>query len=412
MSNDNTLPKLKQDEYDARIAVERLRRQVFSQPDPSAADALTAQLRDAEETLRKIEQAITAATDPLKAGAIISRRRAPGLLGPETTGLDARVQLRMAQVPTATCHLFDPEQTPLLTCTVSNVSANTTKRLRVSAFVDGYSATSIATVELKPAKEFSFNLFPTFFPERIRTLNELTRATLNVMLEDMDTGKPELHATYPIWLLARTTAPLAVKDPMTGGWQDMTRYLGAFVTPNAPAIMTFLRKAADRHPSHALAGYQGDKPNVVAQVKAIYEALQADASISYVNSVVDFSPDLGSSNQRVRLPSESLADREANCIDGTVLFASLLEAVSLSPALVIVPGHAFVGWEPWSNKGGDWQFLETTMIHDFPYDDAFASAQKTAANYKSLGETLKDPTMFRLLPLRDLRSQYNITPMG
>ena len=45
------------------------------------------------------------------------------------------------------------------------------------------------------------------------------------------------------------------------------------------------------------------------------------------------------------LPRESLADKEANCINGTVLFASLLEGISMSPAIVLVPGHAFLAWE-------------------------------------------------------------------
>ena len=62
-------------------------------------------------------------------------------------------------------------------------------------------------------------------------------------------------------------------------------------------------------------------------------------------SVLAFNPDHGTANQWVRLPRETLADHTANCLDGAVLFANLLEAVSLSPALVIVPSHAFVGWQ-------------------------------------------------------------------
>ncbi len=46
--------------------------------------------------------------------------------------------------------------------------------------------------------------------------------------------------------------------------------------------------------------------------------------------------------------------------------ASLLEAASLQPAIVLVPGHAFVGWETWEGTD-EWDYLETTMIatHDF-----------------------------------------------
>ena len=34
-------------------------------------------------------------------------------------------------------------------------------------------------------------------------------------LEDLDSGKIELHRTEPVWLLARTTVPLSVRDPST-----------------------------------------------------------------------------------------------------------------------------------------------------------------------------------------------------
>ena len=69
-----------------------------------------------------------------------------------------------------------------------------------------------------------------------------------------------------------------------------------------------------------------------APVKAIYDALQTKANIKYVNSTVDFNPDETAKTQRVRLPRETLKERQANCIDGALLFASLLEAISLNPA--------------------------------------------------------------------------------
>jgi hypothetical protein len=112
----------------------------------------------------------------------------------------------------------------------------------------------------------------------------------------------------------------------------------------------------------------------------------------------------------VCLPRESLADREANCIDGTVLVASLLEAMSMSPAIVIVPGHAFVGWET-SPGSGEWRHLETTMIGTAPFEEACLSGERTAERYRDLRDRTGDPLRFRLWPLRTLRSEERITPM-
>ena len=85
-----------------------------------------------------------------------------------------------------------------------------------------------------------------------------------------------------------------------------------------------------------------------------------------MDSVIDFGTRPGQITPRTRLPRESLRHKSTNCIDGTVLMASLLEAASLQPAIVLVPGHAFVAWETWDGTD-EWDYLETTMIasHDF-----------------------------------------------
>ena len=398
MSPENDLPALKSARYQQNLVVNQLRRQVFRQPDPTADDGPMAELQAAEAELIRLEKAVAAASQA-------AGQRA-GLGGAATTGLEARVELRMAQVPSSFYHLLDPEVNPLLTCTVTNASAEI-RRLRVIAQIEGYSARAIGSAELDPGVEESFDLLPTMFPEAVKKLTELTRATLNVLIEDLDSGKAEIHRTYPIWLLAHNTAPLAVQDPQTETWNDMTLYLGAFVTPNAEKIMEFLNQAVEFHPEKRFIGYQGKAEQVGPQVKALYDA-QKNYGINYIHSVIDFSPDTGSANQRVRLPRQSLHNRSANCIDGTVLFASLLEAVSLSPAIVIIPGHAFLAWE--TGAGNDqWQYLETTMIANFDFEAAVSSATQTASQWQAMAA--EDPARFRLHPLRVLRTEYGITPM-
>jgi len=416
----NNLDALRNREYRLQIRVTKLRRQVFEQTDPTASQTLLDELRMGEKELAEVEKlrAAAQAADDNNNGTIINRKTDTHLLGPETTGLDSRLQLRMSQIPTAIYHLLDPQTDPLMTCSLDNVSPRT-RRIRITSYIDGYSSHAVDTIELEAQSKHEFRQSPTLFPQRIRNVTELTRATLNVKLEDLD-GDPggvsraiwtELHKTYPLWLLARTTAPLAVPDPTTGKLRDMTRYFGAFVTPNAPSLMSFLRIAADAHPDKRLVGYQGDKAaGVRSQVKALFEALKTSGNITYVNSVIAFSPEEGPSTQRVRLPRESLRDSQANCIDGTVLFASLLEGISLNPAIVVVPGHAFVGWETW-DESGEWEYLETTMIGSHDFDAARQSGTSTAGFYQELAKETDNPNKFRHWSLRDLRATHRITPM-
>jgi len=324
--------------------------------------------------------------------------------GSATTGLAVTVRLKLAHVPTGIYHLLNPLDHPLLTCEVSNTSGQT-RRLRVTSYIEGYSAQAIDTIELPANASGEITQLPTLFPERLRDLHELTRATLNLLVDDLD-GKIEIHQTAPIWLLARNAAPLYVRDPATDGWQNLTRYLGAFVTPNEPSVMAFLRKAAARHEQGQLFGYQEGRA-VEAQVRAIYTALQADAGITYVNSTVNFNPDQSARSQRVRLPRQSLAEQQANCIDGVLLFASLLEAASLSPALVIIPGHALVAWET-GKKSGHWEYIETTKIGKASFDEARTLGQEQAAAFAGLPSASQS---FIRWPLRELRTVYGITPL-
>jgi len=136
----------------------------------------------------------------------------------------------------------------------------------------------------------------------------------------------------------------------------------------------------------------------------MYEALVAHR-ITYVNSIITFTADPSTFNQRVRLPRETLANRSANCIDGTLLLASLLEAVSLNPAIVIIPGHAFLAWET-ARDSNTWRHLETTLLSSASFEEACESAEQTFAEWKAADT---DGTLVKRRSLRDLRAA-GITP--
>ena len=96
--------------------------------------------------------------------------------------------------------------------------------------------------------------------------------------------------------------------------------------------------------------------------------------------------------------------RSANCIDGTVLFASLLESASLHAAIVLIPGHAFVGWEKW--RGSDeWDYLETTMIDSHDFEAARLRAHKLFQSSAEEDLAGDDGPIPRVLKLNDLRAR-------
>jgi hypothetical protein len=399
-------------EYRQRRKVALLRQRLYAQPDPSASTKLTNALMKAEAELHRVEKALRQQERVKGRGVLLDTGEEgtkPGgiLMGRDTTGVDVQVLLRMSHVPTGIVHLLDAERTPLVSFAIKYVG-RTHVRLRLTSLVEGYSAHAVDTVELKTDGSVEIRQLPTFFADRLESIREMTRATLHIKIDDLD-GKTEQESTFPIWLLARTSAYNGVEDPSNGEWVDLSPYYGAWVTPNAPEVMAVLRRAADLHPEQNIVGYQVDASGVEEQVKALFNALKVEG-IVYINSVLSFGATKGEYMQRVRLPRESLATQSANCIDGTVLMASLLEAASLNPGLVLVPGHAFLAWET-QDASGEWDFLETTMIGSHDFAAAHDSGKGTAKHYQSLADHTGDSYYFTLLSLPELRAQYGIFPM-
>ena len=440
--SDTELDDLYAEQYEQTLVVQRLRHEVDeARDDPEKMIALADELTKAEDRLYALQQEIKEAEQARDAAEKAAaeaeeavpktfapgeaetsrttrsgrRKRGPLSTGHEVqryrfTGLGIDLRVHLPQAPTAIYHLLDPEEDPLISCTLTNTArrGRSSRRLLVRAWIEGYSAEAVQTVEVAPDAPVTVRLLPPLFPERVEKINALTRAMLHVVVEDIDKGRQiEQYVTEPIWLLSKTSAPQAVKDPVTGKWNDLTRYLGAYVTPGEPSIMRFLRKVAARHPNGQLVGYQSE---VESQAKAIYDALKEDAKIAYVDSLLDFNPEKSMRSQRVRLPRESLKNGSANCIDGVLLFASLLEGASINPCIALVPGHAFVGWETGRNND-DWQYLETTMIQSHDFYKALEIGNRRAATYIQRFDSTGDPAWFRQHSLRKLRGKYNILPM-
>lgn len=127
------------------------------------------------------------------------------------------------------------------------------------------------------------------------------------------------------------------------GTTVMPQSLASFVTPNHPAVNRIVVEAAkilkEMTGSSTLAEYQtGNSTDVMLQIAAVYAALHNE-SIVYRALPASFEK----VGQRVTLPEQVLSAKLGNCIELTLLFASVLEAIGINPAVVIQSGHAFLG---------------------------------------------------------------------
>jgi hypothetical protein len=135
----------------------------------------------------------------------------------------------------------------------------------------------------------------------------------------------------------------------------------AYVNENHPQIDQVLKEAKATGLCDSFAGYQGSEQDVMRQVNAIWVALQR-RGITY-SSITNTTPNKGVYAQHVRFLDESINMTQANCVDGSVLMASVLKKIEIKIALVLVPNHcylAFYSHDP--AKGGKLYGVETTML--------------------------------------------------
>jgi hypothetical protein len=402
----------------------RIRGLILQMNQSDGGESLDALVKELAEAKRQLAEMMKSAPAAPARGEEASKKSVGVMLGPGTTQLEVVRAIKLQPVPTGIYHLLNPETDPLLTVTVTTLT-NDARRLCVTSYIEGLSARAIQTVEFnrnEVKKPKTIPMLPSLLPDQARRITEIQRATLHIVVEifgstmnaqtrqDNWASLVESHDTHSIVMLSRNSGFNAVEDPETGRRRDLTRYYGAWVTPHVEPVQALVRRAADRVPDRRIAGYQGRRnpERTAEQVRALFETLKAEG-LSYVDSVIDFGAGPGQLTQRTRLPRESLRHKSANCIDGTVLMASLLEAASLQPAIVLVPGHAFVAWETWDGTD-EWDYLETTMISSHDFDAARQKARSLFEKYSAEDLETDDGPMLRVLKLNELRSQ-GIWPM-
>ena len=281
---------------------------------------------------------------------------------------------------------------------------NKPRILRVEAQIPGVTEAAIRNVTLLGGAQREVvylvpQLATSFAAASVRSEQP---AQLHLKINDGD--KVLYEDTLSIALLPRDSLPL-FREIGTDITKMTPEYIGAWITPNARAVDGFLTAAKQRHPQKMFAGEQA---GTVPQVKAIFEELKARGVTYVMDPTVN--TDLVKV-QRTRLPTEVLESTNAQCLEGTILFATLLESIGLRPIIVIVPGHAYVGWHATRADGvkpdADRLFLETTMVGNATFEQALKTAMTRTASELKTGNVARGTS--QLIELTALR-QGGIKP--
>jgi hypothetical protein len=150
-------------------------------------------------------------------------------------------------------------------------------------------------------------------------------------------------------------------DPKDGEYTDTTWLYTAYVNEDHPWVDGILKDALATGVVEDFTGYQSHDPEeVMKQVYAVWRVFQ-NRGIRYSDISTVSAQKKSIVSQHVRFLDECLDRRQANCIDGTVMFASVLRKIGIQTHIVTIPGHAFLTFRP--NKDADDEVgLETTLL--------------------------------------------------
>ena len=233
-------------------------------------------------------------------------------------------------------------------------------RVHVEIKIEGLTQESALDVTLAKAGE-QYRIAPLlrYDYSRLARIDQSIPATVTyaVRMNGVDLGQK----TVPIRVRSVNDVPFMVVSPH-GEQQDLSFLFAGFVNESHPFVETVLQQALHWRAINSFTGYQRGPQEVRLQVFALWNVLQRNQlHYSDITTSSAASPSGHVYSQAVRFIDQSVKTQQANCVDGSVLFASLLYKIGIHPVLVLKPGHMFVGYYL-DNGHKQMEFLETTML--------------------------------------------------
>jgi hypothetical protein len=289
---------------------------------------------------------------------------------------------------------------------VSNL-APSDRQFRVDAEIEAVTQRVTKVVTVPKGSRLSVDivpaLLPGFDPALVRS-DMRTQLTITLTALETSGDRVAYDETFPVRVLPREMLPLQVR---TG--EDTTEpayiYLAAWMTPKAKLVEEVVADAK-KH-AHGTSFSTKAGADLEPIVKAIFEELKT-RGVSF-GMEANCTPGIGTI-QKTRLPTDVLGSTKAQCLEGPILFATLLEALNVPALIVLTPVHAWVGWEPKqedpkSKSHTGRRFIDTTGVHDFKAAlDAGKAAYEAEERYKHF-----DQDVSRIVDIKSLR-KLGVTP--
>ena len=268
-------------------------------------------------------------------------------------------------------HLGDPQG--LLGVRITSPAADTPIKvtvecddfLRPSVF-SGVLAESDVEYEITPSIKYDYAKLATY--RQSTPTSVVFRVQLGDELEEEQTVVCTVHSVNDCPFMIRHGEEIV----------DISFSFAAYVNEQHPFVDKLLREALDRGVVKAFTGYQQGEAQALLQAYAIWDLLVGrDMRYSSITNTASSSDNVAC--QHVRLLEDSINNSQANCVDGSVLWVSLLRKIGIDAFLVIEPTHCYAGFYTDAEHKHVYA-IETTMLGaEIGPTDVQAAAEVDAA---------------------------------
>ena len=187
-----------------------------------------------------------------------------------------------------------------------------------------------------------------------------------------------------------------------GSWVIANDLFAAYVNEDAPEIETILQKISQRTIAGGL-NFRGWSPNSTdeeALMQLLYVTLYfANQGYIYSNITDTSNANTKIASQQVRFIKNTITNKQANCVDGSVLLASIFKKIGFKTALVVPPGHMYCGIILPNSQAPI--FVETTLIQYLR--DVAPSQLMNVFKQIVTGELQKDKSVTTIVDIDEAR---------
>jgi antitoxin component YwqK of YwqJK toxin-antitoxin module len=254
-----------------------------------------------------------------------------------------------------------------------------------------------------PTKGVTYVVYPRVLWKYDLLRKQNTSTPIGITFKVLLDGKSN-EKVVNIILKSINDCPLKTID-YNGRAGDLDYMFAAYVNEEHPMTDEILKEALQTKIVNSFHGYQGYRKenfeesleDVDNQVFAIWRVLQ-NRGMKYSSITGGVQSEGGVFSQPVRLFEDAIRTSQANCIDGTVVFASILKKIGITTYIILPEDHAFLAYSRIDDPNRQLDFRDTKPRF----------LETTAIGYKDLSELKTDEEKDRISKI----SFYNALKLG